>query len=79
MVKSRGLAAVAIVAPEAGGKGTTAGKILAPGGMLPLALRFSKQDKEDSRPVAMSTPNRPAPKASRPQGTLPMARDADSL
>ncbi len=61
------------------GKGTTAGKILALGGMLPLALCYSKRGKEDSGPVAMSTPNRPAPKASCPQGTSPVTRDADSL
>jgi hypothetical protein len=79
MVKLCGSAAVAVVAPEANGKGTTAGKILAPGGTLPLALRSSKQGKEDSGPAAISTLNRPAPKASCPQGTLLMARDVDSL
>jgi hypothetical protein len=79
MVKLRSSAAEADTTPEAGRKGATAVKVLAPGGKPLLAIRSSKQIKEDSGPKGMSTPNRPALKAPRPKGSLPMARDDASL
>jgi hypothetical protein len=79
MVKLRSSVVEADTTPEAGGKGATAVKVLAPGGKPPLALCSFKQSKEDSRTKGMSTPNRPALKAPCPKGSLPMARDDASL
>ncbi len=79
MVKLRSSAAKADTTPEAGGKGATAVKVLAPGGKPPLALRSSQQSKENSLPEGMSTPNRPALKALCPQGSLHMTQDDASL
>ncbi len=79
MVKLRSSAAEADTTPEASGKGATAVKVLASGGKPPLALRSSKQSKENSLPEGMSTPNRPALKAPCPQGSLPMAPDGANL
>jgi hypothetical protein len=61
--------------------GATATKILAPSGRLPLALRSSKRNKDSITIGAegMSTPNRTVQKAPRPQGSLPMAQDEESL
>jgi hypothetical protein len=79
MVKLCSSAAEADTTPEAGRKGAMAVKVLAPGGKPSLALRSSKQSKEDGGPKGMSPPNRPALKAPRPQGSSPMARDDASL
>jgi hypothetical protein len=79
MSKTRSTAAVAKGISGTGSEGTTTAKILAPVGMLPSALRFSKRGKEDSGPGATSTPYRPPSKISRPQGTLPMAQEGDSV
>jgi hypothetical protein len=79
MGKMRSTAAVVKGISGTGSEGTTMAKILAPGGMLPLALCSSKQGKEDSGPGATSTPYRPPSKISQPQGTLPMAREGDSM
>jgi hypothetical protein len=79
MGKMRSTAAAAEGISGTGSEGTTPAKILAPGGMLPLALRSSKRGKEDSGPGATSTPYRPPSKISRPQGTSPMARVGDSV
>ncbi len=79
MVKLRSSAAEADTTPEVGGKGAKAVKVLAPGGKPLSAIRPAKQNKENSLPEQMSTPNRPALKVPRPQGSSPMAQDDASL
>ncbi len=62
-------------------QGATATKILVPSGRPPLALRSSKQNKDNITIGAegTSTPNRTIQKAPRPQGSLLMAQDNESL